>query len=466
VRSVVVGAGLAGLAAALELRAAGVETVVVEAGGRIGGRVRTVRDRFVGGQHVESGAEWVDTDHHRVLARLRRYGGELEGPGQRFSALRRYLHLDGALLDPDEVRRVAPDLDDRLGELEDRLHRIADGIADPAAPERHPHAAHHDARSLADLASDLGLRGTAALFARRNSQGEFAAEPHDVSSLFAAQQRAQMRAAEGAVDAESMSGTSVAAHRVRGGLDLVARGMAAELDAAGGEALRLRSEVTAVAWGEGGAVVHVGDATGVHPLPADHVVLACSLVALRRVRFEPALPPPLAQAVAELGYGTVTKTALQFASRSWPSGHVNTDRPSQRVYEPTVDQPGEHGILMAYTGGAGGLDLAARAEDQRLALVLDDLRSIAPGLGEPTGGFSRAWSAHARFGGSYAVYRPGQVTAFWQVLRRPCGPLHLAGEHTATWTGYLEGALESGERAAAEIVGAGVSLGPVERPRH
>jgi monoamine oxidase len=70
----------------------------------------------------------------------------------------------------------------------------------------------------------------------------------------------------------------------------------------------------------------------------------------------------------------------------------------------------------------------------------------------PLGGFSRAWSGEPRYGGSYAVYGPGQVTAHWQVLREPCGPIWLAGEHTATWTGYLEGAVESGERAANQIV--------------
>jgi monoamine oxidase len=72
--------------------------------------------------------------------------------------------------------------------------------------------------------------------------------------------------------------------------------------------------------------------------------------------------------------------------------------------------------------------------------------------GEPIGGFSRAWSTQPRYGGSYAVYRPGQVTAFWDVLRRPHGRLHLAGEHVATCTGYVEGALESGEAVAARLL--------------
>ena len=78
------------------------------------------------------------------------------------------------------------------------------------------------------------------------------------------------------------------------------------------------------------------------------------------------------------------------------------------------------------------------------------------GLGEaPLGGYSRAWSNQPRYGGSYAVYQPGQVIAHWQVLREPWGRVHLAGEHVATCTGYMEGALESGETVAARIVAAG-----------
>ena len=88
-------------------------------------------------------------------------------------------------------------------------------------------------------------------------------------------------------------------------------------------------------------------------------------------------------------------------------------------------------------------------------LIESEIRSIH-GITAPSGGgFSRAWSAEERFGGSYAVYRPGQVTSFWEILRRRCGRIWLAGEHAATWTGYLEGAVESGERVAGEIHAAG-----------
>ena len=125
------------------------------------------------------------------------------------------------------------------------------------------------------------------------------------------------------------------------------------------------------------------------------------------------------------------------------------------MYEPTVDQPGETGILMAYCGGDGGREWATLVEADRLALAVGEMRAMHRLDSEPLGGFSRAWSTEPRFGGSYAVYRPGQVGAYWQVLREPWGRVQLAGEHVAACTGYMEGALESAETVVARIVAAG-----------
>jgi monoamine oxidase len=204
-----------------------------------------------------------------------------------------------------------------------------------------------------------------------------------------------------------------------------------------------------VAHGDGGVVV----TTAAGRYAAAHVVLACPFPPLRRVRFEPALPPVLAAAVAELGYGTITKTALQFDERCWGDGSwTTTDGPVQRVYEPTVAQPGAAGILLAYIGGDGAralpADEAERAE--RVAAGVAELQPCT--AGRPSRRRSVAWHQEPYAGGAYAVYGPGQVTRFWRPLRRPHGPLWLAGEHVATLTGYLEGAARSGAAVAGDIL--------------
>lgn len=436
---VVVGAGLAGLTATEHLQRAGLDVVLLEAGQRVGGRVRTVRAPFVGGQHVESGAEWVDTVHERMLRLLSRFGGELEQPGQQWTMIRRWVHLDGQMIGPDELDARHPRFRAELDRYDAITEAEIEGLADPAHPERHPHAAEIDARSLADAIREADLGPVASLFAHRNSQGEFAAEPAEVSQLFVLQQRAVYLRSGGAHG-------QVAAHRVTGGLDRITRGLAGSV----GASLRLGEPVVRVELGPESAVAY----TPAGAYAAPHLVLACSLIPLRSVRFDPPLPAPLAAAIAGLGYGTVTKTSLQYPARRWPDGYATTDGAIQRVYEPTVGQAGEPGVLTAYTGGDGGRRLAEFEATERLAIVAAGQQAMyATYLGAPLAGISRAWSAEARFGGSYACYRPGQVTAMWELLRRRWGPLHVAGEHAATWTGYMEGAVESGESVAVEIVG-------------
>ena len=110
---------------------------------------------------------------------------------------------------------------------------------------------------------------------------------------------------------------------------------------------------------------------------------------------------------------------------------------------------------MSYAGGDGGRFLAAKSEADRVALIEADMRDVHGITAASTGAFSRAWSAEPRYGRSYAVYRPGQIGEFWEILRQPHGRIWFAGEHVATWTGYLEGAVESGERVADDIHDAG-----------
>ena len=209
-RVIVVGAGMAGLTCARLLQEHGVDVTVLEGGARVGGRARTVRSVFEGGQYVESGAEWIDTDHHRMRELLDRYGLSLQGAGQEWTTIRRMLFRDGRMFTAEEVRAFEPAVEAQLEQYDQVFERIADGIVDPAHPDLHPEASRHDARSLAAVAGEFDLGDLATLFARRNSQGEFAAEQHEVSALFVAQQRAQMRM-------HGVVGT-VRAHRLEGGL--------------------------------------------------------------------------------------------------------------------------------------------------------------------------------------------------------------------------------------------------------
>ena len=446
-RVVVVGAGLAGLAAAESLATAGVEVVLVEVGRRVGGRARTVRDRFIAGHHAESGAEWVDTTHWRVHELMNRFGLSTVGEAMRWTAIRRWLFWDGRLYADDRLADLDPQLVSRLERYEATVDAPATELSDPSDPTSHPRARELDGRSLHDAIVEAGLTGPSELLARRNSQGEFADEPRNVSLLFVAQQRAQER--------ESLEFTGqreVRALRVGGGVSSIAERWGGELSRHPLVRLRLSHRLVAVEQDPSGVRVELVAADGRHVVECDHLVLATSLVPLRSVHFVTPMPRELFDAVHGLSYGDITKTAVQFERRDWLPGYGTTESVAQRVYDCSIDQPGDAGILMAYCGGDGGRRLAGVDEDERIRVISDDMRRVH-GITPPVvGSFSRSWSADDRYGGAYAVYGPGQVTAHWNVLRRPWGRVHLAGEHAATCTGYMEGAIESGRTVAGRLI--------------
>ena len=129
---------------------------------------------------------------------------------------------DGELLGPDDLRRVDPLLGPGLQRFEDHLASIAAGIVDPADPLSHPEAARYVAQSIAEFVDSLDLSELTRLFVTRNMQGEFAAEPREVSVLFVAQQRAVYERA-------AARHGHVEACRLLGGVSAIADGLAAAL---------------------------------------------------------------------------------------------------------------------------------------------------------------------------------------------------------------------------------------------
>jgi monoamine oxidase len=445
-RVVAIGAGLAGLSAAEFLVAGGADVTLIEAEQRFGGRTRTVHDSYIGGQYAESGAEWVDSIHWRMLDLMQRFGIETLGERMPWSTIRRWVYWNGVRHTGGDIDKLEPHVVEAI-ELYDNLCEAAVAtMSDPSQPQLHPDAALLDSRSLADLIRESDLGPVGRLFARRNAQGEFASEPDKVSALFVAQQRAFEKSE---VQRQGIGNLS---SRVKGGVSQIAEALGRDLSQHPRLTLKLGCALTSVEQTSDGVVVGCSNSEGKFELAASHLVLACSLVPLRNVEFRSEIPAVLREAMWGLGYGAITKTAVQFSQRQWDSGYGTTDSLAQRLYDPSVDQDGESGMVMAYCGGDGGRELATQSEAERIDAMTTDMRNIHGITAPSTGAFSRAWSIEPNFGGAYATYEPGQVTRFWDVLRQPWGRVHLAGEHVATCTGYMEGAVESGRDVADRIL--------------
>ncbi len=431
---VVVGAGLAGLTAAYELREAGRDVVVVEARDRVGGRVRTLREPLSGGQHAELGGEFIDGVHSTIRGYVRRFELGLEdltmGGGRLSNGVYRNGNLQalGAALDPRERREM-----DRFWTA---VAKLGSGL-DYRNPV--PAAGAIDRRSVADLLDAERIDGIARLVLDSYVRDEYGVSPGEASLLnLVALEKVYENVPEGQIEI----------YRVDGGNDRLTGAFAERL----GDAVRLRSPVSSIEQRSDGVSVEAGGDS----IEADYVIVAAPLPALRAISFDPPFDEPLRSAVEDLQYGRVTKTLLQYPSRFWRAlgynGDVIADVPEVRTWEATERQPEPEGILIDYLAAERNDLVAPMSHEERARLTAAGIAKVFPDSPDPGATGSAAWQLEPYSGGCWGSPAPGQVTGYWRALRRAQDRLHLAGEHTDTvFSTYMEGAVRSGRRAAREV---------------
>jgi len=442
---IVVGGGLSGLTAALALRANGWDVTVLEARDRIGGRVHTLHSPFTDGLHVEAGGESIDDNHDQIQAMARRYGLAL---AQRPS---------GKLLTATVVRNgnrsvlqtaaaADPAMLGGYTTFGAGLLTLA-GNLDPAHPELSPMAQAWDSQTLQDYANTQTLDPAAGLLVQNNYRGNFNAQMHEVSLLFALQQ---------AVSDASLTEAGTEHFRIAAGNSALPEAMARDL----GPIVHFNSPVTKVEQFSWGVRVHTSSNGTATTYDGARLVLAAPTPALRGITFSPPLPTDAAAMIAELNLGHALKVSTEFRKRFWMteglSGFTITDLPFGIAWDSTDSVPGgsqHHGVLTQFVTGDAAAAGAAQTDNVRIATFQQQLNSVYPeGVAEQSGVATTVAWANERFtGGGYTVFGPGQLTRFWPVLRQALGPMWFAGEHTEPLAGYMESAIRSGHRVAAAI---------------
>lgn len=427
-RVVVIGAGLAGLVAARYLERAGAAVTVVEARERIGGRVLTLRDGFADGQYGELGAELIEAGQEDVLAlakalklnavRILRKGWAFH----RTSSKRRSL---GSAVNTFEeaAKRLSPEIE----AFKKAGSRWDSAVARRLASE--PVAAWlRRVRADAEFAASIrGLRNF------------YLAEPDDLSLLVLVEQFA-----EGDTPGAS------AMYRLQEGNDALPAALARHLEGT----IHLGTAVTRVAR-RGRALKMTVDDGAQRELTADFVVCTAPATTVRRIVFEPALPGDQATAFRTLRYGPATKVLLQFESRFWKGlmrrSAYATDGMMGAVWDGNEHQSSAPGILTMLAGGDASRaiqDAIARSGPKSLARKLR-------WLGQPASLIAAGWASWEQdpwSRGGYAVFGTQFDPSLRAWLARPAGRVIFAGEHTSLkWQGFMNGAVESGRRAAIEV---------------
>jgi monoamine oxidase len=432
VRVLVAGAGLAGLAAAHDLMLNGADVTVVDARNRVGGRVLTVRDPFVGGQHAEAGGDLIDEAQREIrqLAqdlRLKLVPILRGGFG--------YVRAEAS----GRVRVVGP----QTAGGWDRLAKSLSGLIRVycLAEQRwdSPVTADLGRRSVAswldEIKADADLRAVAS-----GLRGFFLADPEDLSLLAFVDQFA------------SNDEPGVKLYRIDGGNDRLSAALAAAL----GDRVKLNTEVVAVSHRGREVRVSVKNGRNVAQLTRDYLVLALPATLLRRIPISPALPAQQHEAIARLKYGLGTKTLVQFARRFWRvTGRpraFGSSLPFGAVWDGNEEQKGKPGILSLLAGGGASSLTQSMIEKGGMASLVTSLDWLGAKDVEVMRSHRTVWEADPWVRGGYAYFDPSYDPALRLWLPRPFGRLFFAGEHTSLrWQGYMNGAIESGRRAAAEV---------------
>jgi monoamine oxidase len=455
-RIVVVGAGLAGLTCAYRLRRAGYAATVYEAADRVGGRCWTIRDGFADGQLAEHGGELIDQGHTAIRQLTQELRLNLDNLLQaEANDTEPCYYFDGA---PYPFVEATND----LKAIWMPLHRDVSQASYPTLYNNYTQRGYQlDQLSVRDwinqtVPGGIGSRLGQLLDVAYNI--EYGAETTTQSSLnllylLGYSGQGQLR----------IFGPSNEKYHVRGGNDQLVSRLAGRV---AGQ-IQLGSALVAIKQnGNRTYTLTFQSGAATKAVTADRVVLALPFSVLRSsVDYQSAGFKALKQtAIRELGMGTNSKLHLQFTDRHWNglgcNGETFADTGYQNSWEVSRAQPGASGILVDYTGGTIGASFGTGTPQERARQFLGQLEPVLPGISARWNGRATVdfWLANPWTKGSYSYWKVGQYTRFAGVEREREGRglnCHFAGEHTSVdFQGYLNGGVETGERAAAEVIAA------------
>jgi monoamine oxidase len=443
---IIVGAGMAGLVAADELLRAGHDPLILEAKSRVGGRVYTIREPFAPGLYGEAGAMRIPRSHKLTLALIEKFG--LQVYPFTLSNPNAYCYLHGkklrmakilanpGLLDFDlfpHEHTVDPNQlwDEALAPFAARLETDGYDAWDRIVEE-------YDYYSVREFLEQEGWsEGAIERFGLLNNQEAV------MNSSFLELLR------------EEIGGYYTNLVQIEGGMDRLPNSYLPLLK----DRIRFGAKMTAIDQSPVDVTIHYSTASGRFKENGDYAILTVPFPVLRHIETLKPFSKEKQRAIRQLHYDASAKILIQFRRRFWEEdngifgGGTVTDLAVRNVFYPEHGRETGRGVVLAsYTWSEDAQRWGSLSPSDRIVQSLENLAQIHPQvLKEYEVGTSKMWHDDEFAGGAFALFDPGQQTQLYKHIISPEGRIHFAGEHASLTHAWIQGAIESGLRAAYEV---------------
>ena len=443
---IIVGAGLAGLAAGYELKRAGHTPIILEAQRRVGGRVYTLRDPFTDGLYAEVGAMRIPRAHALSMEYIEKFGLKtndfaMDNPHDYYYMGGKKVRASEATIDPSllgfevfehEKGKTAGQMYMKaIQPLIDNLAKNGDSIWDEIVSQ-------YDQYSTREF---LEVNGW--------SEGMI-----EMFGLLA-NQEAVMNSSFLELFREDSGNYYTNMIEIEGGTDRLPHAFLPELKGN----IRFGAKMIAIDQSPDDVTIHYQTPAGRFTETGDYAIITVPFPVLRHVEVLKPFTRAKQRAIRQLHYDASAKILFQCKRRFWEEddgifgGGTLTDLPIRNLYYPNHGRETGRGIILAsYTWSEDAQRWGSLKPDDRIIQALDDVAEIHPQiLKEFEVGTSWMWHDDEFAGGAFALFDPGQQTLLHAEIVKPEGRIHFAGEHTSLHHAWIQGAFESGLRAAIAI---------------